>query len=89
MLVRDDGFRAVGVVMCLNDLIRVLGVLIQLKVADLNDGLVLARIDSTETHVDGVCIVRANVYVLVLTTWCLRDVHGVLVTFFLFIRLDR
>ena len=55
----------------------------------MNDRLVLASVYTTKTHVDGVCVVGADVDVLVLTARCPRDVHRVFVTFLLFIRLDR
>lgn len=72
----------------LYNLIAVLGIFINLKVADLYYSLILTDINTTDVDTvrTSVGILRTNIEKTVLTSRCFRYIDRVLITFFLLIR---
>ena len=62
---------SVKVLLCLDDLVTVVSIVVNLQVADLNDSIVLADIDAAHAEVDSstsVDILRAYINIFILTT---------------------
>lgn len=72
---------------CLRNLIAVLGIFIDLKIADLDYGLILADIDTAEVGAIGACIgiFGTDIEKAVLAPGCFGDIDRVFVAFFLFV----
>ena len=72
---------------CLSNLIAVLGIFIDLKIADLDYGLILADINTAQVYAISACIgiLRTDIEKAVLTPGCFGDIDRVFVAFFLLI----
>ena len=82
---------SVKVWLCLDDLVTVVSIVLNLQVADLNDSIVLADIDAAHAEVDSstsVDILRAYINIFILTTRRLWDIDWVFIAFFFLIRID-
>ena len=72
---------------CLRNLIAVLGIFIDLKIADLDYGLILADIDTAQVYAISACIsvLRPDIEKAVLTPGCFGDIDRVFVAFLLLV----
>ena len=69
----------------LDQLVAVLGVFIQLEIADLHNSIVHALVDS-DAHVN--CqVLGVDIDILILHSWSSREIDRIFITFFLLIRL--
>lgn len=68
------------------DLIAVLGVFVNLQVADLNESLILTNIYTADVDCGSIGVLRANIIKAILATGSFGDVYRVFVTFLFLIR---